>query len=85
MKLSVQALSGPHGLSGWACAPQEPLLGGKNSSRLLEGKEGEDSPGLADEHDETWERHGWKRSHYPWVPCPGHWMKACDQENSVSK
>lgn len=34
---------------------QETLLGGKSCSRLLEGKGGEGSPGLADEHDETWE------------------------------
>lgn len=40
---------------GMYTAPQEALLGGKSCSRLLEGKRGEGSPGLADEHDEAWE------------------------------
>lgn len=40
---------------GVCTAPQETLLGGKSCSRLLEGKGGEGSPGLADERDKTWE------------------------------
>lgn len=60
----------------------------KSCSRLLEDKGGEGSPGMADEHDETWEMARLlgqvllkKKSLFLSTL---HWVKTCDQEDSVS-